>query len=205
MTADIAELTIDQLARRTGMSARNIRAHQSRGLLARPTLRGRTGYYNDEHVARVELIQQLQSAGFSLDLISRLVEMTNGSTEEAMRFARALRHPSANDQPLWPRGDLTALCAAAWSELGVPNDEILEVVAQAQAHVDEISAAFVGLFAEYVWEPFDAAGQPEEGLERVREMIERMKPLASAALLSLFGPSVRKAAVERVGPALDPH
>ncbi len=29
-------LTIDQLARRTGMTVRNIRAHQSRGLLTRP-------------------------------------------------------------------------------------------------------------------------------------------------------------------------
>ena len=32
-----SELTIDRLARKTGMTARNIRAHQSRGLLALPT------------------------------------------------------------------------------------------------------------------------------------------------------------------------
>jgi hypothetical protein len=37
------DLTIDELARRTGMTVRNVRAHQSRGRLARPTLRGRTG------------------------------------------------------------------------------------------------------------------------------------------------------------------
>ena len=30
------QLTIDQLAQRTGMTVRNIRAHQSRGLLPRP-------------------------------------------------------------------------------------------------------------------------------------------------------------------------
>ena len=31
-----AELTIDELARETGMTVRNIRAHQSRGLLPPP-------------------------------------------------------------------------------------------------------------------------------------------------------------------------
>ena len=36
--ADDDSLTIDQLAQRTGMTVRNIRAHQSRGLL--PAARG---------------------------------------------------------------------------------------------------------------------------------------------------------------------
>ena len=48
------ELTIDELARRTGTTVRNIRAHQSRGLLPPPTIRARTGYYGPEHVARVQ-------------------------------------------------------------------------------------------------------------------------------------------------------
>ena len=39
------QLTIDQLAQRTGMTVRNIRAHQSRGLLPPPAVRARTGYY----------------------------------------------------------------------------------------------------------------------------------------------------------------
>ena len=39
------ELTIEQLAHETGMTVRNIRAHQSRGLLPPPEVRSRTGYY----------------------------------------------------------------------------------------------------------------------------------------------------------------
>jgi DNA-binding transcriptional MerR regulator len=96
---ECAELTIDQLAERTGMSARNIRAHQSRGLLAPPTLRGRTGYYSDEHIARVELIQELQADGFSLELIRKLVAMAAGSSEEVLRFTRALRQPLGDERP----------------------------------------------------------------------------------------------------------
>ena len=44
-------LTIEQLAAASGMSVRNIRSHQARGLLAPPEVRLRVGYYGLEHVA----------------------------------------------------------------------------------------------------------------------------------------------------------
>jgi DNA-binding transcriptional MerR regulator len=100
MAGAAQELTIDQLAQRTGMTARNIRAHQSRGLLAPPTLRGRTGYYNGDHVERIELIQSLQDDGYSLELIGRLLRSTGGSTEEVRKFADALRVPFGDERPL---------------------------------------------------------------------------------------------------------
>src|SRR6266436_4088094 len=68
-----AELTIEQLAYETGMSVRNIRNHQSRGLLPPPEVRARTGYYGTEHVARLRLIQEMQAEGFKLSAISRLI------------------------------------------------------------------------------------------------------------------------------------
>ncbi len=37
-----AAMTIDELARETGMTVRNIRAHQSRGLLPPPEVRARS-------------------------------------------------------------------------------------------------------------------------------------------------------------------
>ena len=42
---ETAELTIEQLAAEVGMSVRNIRNHQSRGLLPPPEVRARVGYY----------------------------------------------------------------------------------------------------------------------------------------------------------------
>lgn len=94
-----SKLTIDQLAQQTGMSARNIRAHQSRGLLPPPSLRGRTGYYSDGHVARIELIQRLQADGFSLALIQRLLRSADGSTEDLLRLSNALHEPFGDEQP----------------------------------------------------------------------------------------------------------
>ena len=86
-------LTIDELARRTGMTVRNIRAHQSRGLLPPPTLRGRTGYYGAHHVARIEQIRDLQSEGFNLEGIRKLLESAGGEGDEVLRLARAIREP----------------------------------------------------------------------------------------------------------------
>ena len=91
-------LTIDQLAQRTGMTVRNIRAHQSRGLLEPPAVKGRTGYYGRDHIDRIELIRQLQADGYSLDLIGRMLSRAAGRTAEALRFTRALREPFAVEE-----------------------------------------------------------------------------------------------------------
>jgi DNA-binding transcriptional MerR regulator len=94
-----AELTIDELARRAGMTVRNVRAHQSRGLLPPPEVRGRTGFYGAEHLARLELIRTLQDDGFNLESIRRLLERSGGSSEELLRFTRAAREPFADEAP----------------------------------------------------------------------------------------------------------
>jgi DNA-binding transcriptional MerR regulator len=67
-------LTITELATMVGMTARNIRAHQSRGLLASPRIEGRTARYGSDHVARLELISSLQREGFTLAAIKRMID-----------------------------------------------------------------------------------------------------------------------------------
>ena len=93
-------MTIRQLAERTGMTVRNIRAHQTRGLLPPPVVRGRTGYYNDEHVARIELTREMQADGLNLEAIRRVFETSDGSAvEEIFDFTRALRMPFEDETP----------------------------------------------------------------------------------------------------------
>lgn len=90
----MTELTIDQLAREVGMTVRNVRAHQTRGLLPAPEVKGRTGYYGPEHIARLQLIREMQGAGFNLEAIKRVLEMApSGSGEELLRFERLLMAP----------------------------------------------------------------------------------------------------------------
>lgn len=92
-------LTIDELARSSGMTVRNIRAHQSRGLLPPPVVRGRTGFYGPEHVDRLEAIKDLQANGFNLTAIQRLIEQADASGQNIGDMRSAVLTPFDDEQP----------------------------------------------------------------------------------------------------------
>jgi DNA-binding transcriptional MerR regulator len=64
-------LTLEELTGRVGMSVRNIRFYTSKGLVPPPLRRGRSGYYSSDHVARLQLVQELQGHGFTLSAIEK--------------------------------------------------------------------------------------------------------------------------------------
>jgi DNA-binding transcriptional MerR regulator len=68
------KFTIDELARRVGLTSRTIRSYQDRGLLPPPEIIGRTGYYNSSHTSRLAMIARLLDQRFSLASISTLFE-----------------------------------------------------------------------------------------------------------------------------------
>jgi DNA-binding transcriptional MerR regulator len=240
-----SEMTIDRLARKTGMTARNIRAHQSRGLLPPPEVRGRVGYYGPEHVARLELIKEMQADGFNLEAISKLLERSGGASgEEMLRFTRVLRQPFAQERPrvvtlselaepfgkdakpeelqlmlkraleigfLHPLGDdrfeeLSPRLAAVrqeLSEIGIPPQKAVEVGGVIRKHADAIADEFAQLFVEEIWKPFVKAGRPAEDLPKVREALERLRPLASEAVRAVFGLAMGDAVDKRLGEEMD--
>jgi DNA-binding transcriptional MerR regulator len=236
-------MTIDELARRTRMTARNIRAHQSRGLLPPPEVRGRTGYYGSEHVDRLELIKELQGDGFNLQAIRKLIEGADGSTSQVLRFTRALRAPFEDEEPELidgvelakrfggdaDRGPDPALLARALElgvlrqvgdehfeirsprlsnagtelvSLGVSTERGLDVVEELRRHADGVAQAFVKLFVEEVWKPFEEAGRPEERWQDVLEALERLRPLATDALVGVFQILMTERVEERFGQEL---
>ena len=67
------EVTIDELAARTGVPTRTIREYQTLGLVPAPERRGRVGIYRSAHVHRLELIGRLQDRGYSLAGIGDLL------------------------------------------------------------------------------------------------------------------------------------
>ena len=89
-------LTIDQLAQATGMTVRNIRNHQSRGLLPPPDVVARTGYYGPEHVERLNLVREMQAEGFNLEAIKRLLAT---GEDQLTRFRRAVTAPGEAEAP----------------------------------------------------------------------------------------------------------
>jgi DNA-binding transcriptional MerR regulator len=61
----VAEYRLDELARISGVSARNIRAYRERGLLDPPRRVGRSAYYDDYHLSQLKTINQLLRKGFN--------------------------------------------------------------------------------------------------------------------------------------------
>jgi len=82
---------IEELSRRTGMTVRSLRSYQSRKLLPPPTVRGRTGYYDDRHVARIQLIQNLQGEGIKLTSIARMLDEGGQTDADLLRFTRSVQ------------------------------------------------------------------------------------------------------------------
>jgi DNA-binding transcriptional MerR regulator len=206
------ELTIDELARRTGMTVRNIRAHQSRGLLPPPEVRGRTGYYGAQHLARIELIQELQAQGFNLEAIRRLVEAAPSASEEPLRFLRAVAEPYVTEKPevvtigelarRWNSADPKLMEKAI--ELGllrVREDGRYEDVSPRLARAgDELAA--LGFTADEVLELAARIRRHADGVaeEYVKLFVDRVwKPFEEAGAPDERWPDVR-AALERLRP-----
>lgn len=115
-----ADLTVEQLAYETGMSVRNIRNHQSRGLLPPPEVRARIGYYGPEHVARLRLIQEMQSEGFKLSAISRLIGEHGADADRFVGLRQAVTAPFATESPeVYSREELI-------EKFGIDDDRLLE-------------------------------------------------------------------------------
>jgi DNA-binding transcriptional MerR regulator len=218
------QLTIEQLAAASGMSVRNIRAHQARGLVAAPEVRLRVGYYGPEHVAQLRLIRDLQEEGFNLAGIKRLLDDAEGTSQRLQHFREALterhREPAetitrsqlgrrfrvpAPDAPrvlaraerlelLRPTGPDTyeasspSLLAVAEEvvERGISLDAALDVFEELEHHCDAVARAFVWVFIEEVWKPFQRAGMPAVRWPEIERAIERLNPLAQDALLAIF-------------------
>jgi DNA-binding transcriptional MerR regulator len=99
MAAPVQELTVDELAARSGTTVRTIRFYASRGLLPPPRLRGRTGLYGPDHLARLELVNELSALGFTLAAIeNHLARLPPSASADALALQRALLTPWVPEQ-----------------------------------------------------------------------------------------------------------
>ncbi len=70
----MADYRLAELAARSGVSERNIRAYRERGLLDPPRRQGRAAYFADHHLAQLETITGLLGRGFSTAHIAEFIE-----------------------------------------------------------------------------------------------------------------------------------
>lgn len=94
------ELTILELAARTGISVRTIRFYAGMGLIPPPAVRGRLGLYDERHAARLELVRDLQELGFTLAAIEGyLARIPLDRSPEDLALHRALLAPWLPEEP----------------------------------------------------------------------------------------------------------
>jgi len=159
-----ADLTVEQLAYETGMSVRNIRNHQSRGLLPPPEVRARVGYYGPEHVARLRLIQEMQGEGFKLSAISRLIGEHGADADRFVGLRQAVTAPFATEAPeVYDRTELV-------EKFGADDDRLIE------------KAKKLGLLVDIGDERYEA---PSPALIRAAEEVLAMGIELPAALAAI--------------------
>lgn len=235
-------MTIDDLARSAGLTVRNVRNYQTKGLIPAPELRGRKGIYSNEHLVRLQLIKEMQAAGFNLTAIKQLLDrVPHGAGEEALRFERTLLSPWSDEAPeildadelaerfgnpppeLFERAEragvvrvlddgrvelpVPSLVRAGQQvlELGVPIDDVMTVMEQLVANSNRVAGVFVDLFVRNIWNPFEAAGRPSDQWPEVRAALERLRPIASQAVVAAFQARMASAVEEAFGTALTPE
>ncbi|MEZ0578048.1 MerR family transcriptional regulator [Nocardioides sp. MH1] len=90
-------LTIDELASAASTSVRTARYYASLGLLPPPERRGRLAFYDERHLAALQLVRALQEHGFSLaDIQEYLERVPEGASADDLVIQRVMLTPWAN-------------------------------------------------------------------------------------------------------------
>ncbi|WP_240181634.1 MerR family transcriptional regulator [Nocardioides sp. 616] len=213
-------LTLEELTARVGMSVRNIRFYTTKGLVPPPIRRGRSGYYSADHVARLELVQELQSHGFTLAAIEKYVAGIPGdASAEDVALHRTMLAPWMDEMPVeMSRAELCGRAGRELTEDDLSTLEALNIVLPAARgqfrvavsqlsvglgllelgypveaaraaselyarHGREIAHELYELFRTMVWPKYKESGMTPD---RLKEVVERLKPLSVAALVSAY-------------------
>jgi len=70
--------------------------------------------------------------------------------------------------------------------MGIDLPAALQVIEKLNRNAQSSARAFVDLFVEKVWKPFDDAGRPDEAWAEITAAIERLRPLAVEAFTATF-------------------
>ena len=78
------DMRVEELAKRTGVTVDTVRYYQAKGLLPAPRRQGRVALYDEGHLTRIERIRALQSRGFTLATIARVLSGELDAADEAL-------------------------------------------------------------------------------------------------------------------------
>lgn len=130
----MAEYRLDELARISGVSTRNIRAYRERGLLDPPRRVGRSAFYDDYHLSQLRTINQLHKRGFSSAHIAEFFQSLRQGADLAdiLGIQRAVFGPRAE---LDEKDMADAAAIADALDIGLDSDEARRLIDYGLAEV----------------------------------------------------------------------
>ena len=196
-TAD-EELTIDELAARAGVTVRTVRFYSSRGLLPPPKLRGRLGLYGGDHLARLDLIRELQALGFTLSAIERHLErLPADASPDELALQRALIAPWTTDQSEeLTRNELNQRAGRHLDDERIEQLEALGLLERGDDGTVRLpNAAMLGVGLQIL-----DLDLPLEMLIQAKEIVQQHTSQIAVELRELFAANVLRPYVERGRP-----
>lgn len=187
------ELTVDELAARAQMTVRNVRAYASRGLIGAPRLAGRTGYYNREHLQRLQLIRQLLERGFTLAAIEKALQGTpHNAAGRTLDLMTILDQSEDDGAEVMAREDLAALA-------GVERDDALIESLVGLGLVEKLEGDRVRLVEPAVVR----AGAAAVTMGLAPETVIALFPVLRTHLRSIADTFVQEVVAELIQPFID--
>lgn len=193
--------TLDELARAVGMTARNVRAYRTRGLLPPPDRIGRRAVYTERHLRRLLAVRSTLAQGVPLNMIAawlangRERELGRAPVGPPSRNARRARKPMSAEltQELI---DADAQCIGTLIDLGVISHDGSDLYATPDmlSTVHELSAAgmpykrLLELSVAVAQVAVDSAAEfPAKGRNRDRMTTDLLVRLVSCSIEEALG------------------
>ncbi len=147
------------------------------------------GWVSDEpvEIAAKDLAKAMALREWSSEIAERAVQL--GLLEPLGDEAFLIRLPSV----LAAGGEL--------AEMGLPPDRMLDVLELMRVHAKAVGEAYVQIFDEAVLAPWDARGRPDDEWSGIAEAVDRIRPLAGEALLSVFRQVMADLIAEQIATA----
>lgn len=152
-----------------------------------------TSPWTDEAPVRIPMdeLLQLYNNDISLGAVSKAVELDLIKIED-------------NGKYLSVRSMRTLNAGAELVAMGIPFEELLDIIKMLRCNVENVANELVKLVADHVLDKYDDdAMPPEEDMPQLAEMIWRLRPLAEMAVHAELARAMEKAANHLLGDKLE--
>ena len=218
-------MRIAELAERSGVSVRNIRFYHQAGVLPRPRMHGRVGWYGPEHLERLAFVRRLQGRGYSLAAIADMVvaQVPEGLAHpdgvHVTREELTAMVPALAGRPDLVDGDLVRLgvlrptdegrdagfevvqpsllrAGVALVARGVPVEEALAQLDRLREELGAIAERFALILERDVVPTYSDRGADAD--ETVRDLLDELLPAVLVATGSVLREALQEAVTRRL-------